>query len=598
LPLPYLSPPPEIKEAVAAGVPVVTADQAGVGMVTPPPEDAVAAVPGLEELLKNETNLRVVFVTSELAPYSKSGGLADVCDKLSVALSQMGHRVMTVAPAYKQYDGAEGTEIRKHFNMYGFTTEVHYLHKFLPTDRSAKPNPAMGVDQVFVQNQACFERAGMYGDPGSWDYFDNLYRFAVLCWAALEAPLVLPTTVPFGEKVVFIANDWQTGLVPLLLASHYRRWRCYGPARCLFVIHNMGYHGNFPNPLMYNYDLEDPRDTPKWSLTDLGLKDDAYYDQFKFVFPPEARGDNGLVDDGECFKTLLGGIMMADRVVTVSPSYKEEIKTDGGGWGLQHHVGQRNDRLDGILNGIDTDEWNPETDPLIPFHYSVKNQTGKALVKAKVQEALGLRVEPDAPLVAFIGRLAEQKGIDVIEQTYHWLINDNDKAQLVMMGSGQPEYAAILTEAEARYKGRVCGYVGFSHEMEHLIIAGADILIMPSRYEPCGLPQMYAQRYGTVPIVHATGGLKDSVDQYEPGAEGMESKGEGWKFGNCDTNGLRWGLGNAIGIYKTNQEEWKKLRTRGMLKDFGWVHAAKKYVQLMEWAQMDPPRHEPWPFNS
>jgi len=139
----------------------------------------------------------------------------------------------------------------------------------------------MGVDQVFVQNQACFERAGMYGDPGSWDYFDNLYRFAVLCWAALEAPLVLPASAPFGEKVVFIANDWQTGLVPLLLTSHYRRWRCYGPARCLFVIHNMGYHGNFPNPLMYNYDLEDPRETPKWHLTDLGLKDDAYYDQFK-----------------------------------------------------------------------------------------------------------------------------------------------------------------------------------------------------------------------------------------------------------------------------------------------------------------------------
>ncbi|MGB1603254.1 MAG: glycogen/starch synthase [Promethearchaeia archaeon] len=195
--------------------------------------------------------------------------MADVCSKLSIALSQMGHRVMTVAPAYKQYDGAQGTDIRKTFNLYGFGTEVHYLHKWRNTSQD---NLEMGVDEVFVQNQCCFERAGMYGDPGSHDYFDNLYRFAILCWAALEAPLVLPAATPFGERVVFIANDWQTGLLPLILTSHYRRWRCYAPARCLFVVHNMGYHGNFPNPLMYNYDLPDPRDTPKWDLQDIGLK--------------------------------------------------------------------------------------------------------------------------------------------------------------------------------------------------------------------------------------------------------------------------------------------------------------------------------------
>jgi len=544
-----------------------------------------------------DARLRVVIVTSELAPYSKSGGLADVCSKLSVALSQMGHRVMTVSPAYKHYEGAHGTNVRKHFNMYGFETEVHYVHKFLPTDTSGQ-NPDMGVDQIFVQSQGCFERAGMYGDPGSHDYFDNLYRFAVLSWAALEAPLVLPTCAPFGEKVVFIANDWQTGLVPLLLASHYRRWRVFGPARCLFVIHNMGYHGNFPNPLMYNYDLENPRDTPKWSLCDLGLKDDAYYDQYKFIFPPEKRGDNGIVDDGECFKTLLGGIQMADRVVTVSPSYREEICTEEGGWGLNHHVSDRSDRLDGILNGIDTDEWNPETDPLIPHHYSLEKQAGKAQCKACLQKALGLREDPDAPLVAFIGRLAEQKGIDIIEQSLHWLMGDKHKSQLVMMGSGQPEYAEILTKAEAQYKGRICGYVGFSSEMEHLIIAGADMIIMPSRYEPCGLPQMYAQRYGTVPIVHATGGLKDSVEQYQHPHEGNDSKGQGWKFGNCDANGLKWGLGEAINIFQNNPVEWMNIRTRGMKMDFGWRGAAERYVQLMEWASMDPPRHEPWPFNS
>ena len=213
----------------------------------------------------------------------------------------------------------------------------------------------------------------------------------------------------------------------------------------------------------------------------------------------------------------------------------------------------------GILNGIDVDEWNPETDPFIPHHYSADDKSGKAECKRALQKALGLREEADAPLVAFIGRLAEQKGIDVIEQSYDWLINCVDKAQLIMMGSGQPEYAEILTQAEKIHQSRVCGYVGFSHEMEHLIIAGADILIMPSRYEPCGLPQMYAQRYGTIPIVHATGGLKDSVEQYER-VEGKPSKGQGWKFGNCDASGLKWGLGAAIDVYKGQRDEWDAIR--------------------------------------
>mmetsp|Transcript_15598 Transcript_15598/g.35967 ORF Transcript_15598/g.35967 Transcript_15598/m.35967 type:complete len:737 (-) Transcript_15598:235-2445(-) len=584
---------------IVAAPPVVA--QAEPVVIVEETEEEIAARLAEEERIAAIENarLKVVIVSSEVAPYSKSGGLADVADKLSVALSRRGHRVMTVAPSYTHYEGAMPTEVRRSFCLYGGDHEVHYTHMWCPTEVGGDPNTTkIGVDRIFVQN-GCFERAGMYGDPGGHEYFDNMFRFALFSWAAVEAPLLLPTIAPFGEKVIFIANDWQTGLVPLILASHYRRWRVFEPARCLFIIHNMGYQGNFPNPQMYNYDLEDPRETPKWSFMDLGLADNLLYDVYKYVFPEEDRGDKGEVDDGECCKLLMGAIHIADRIVTVSPSYKEEVMTTGG-WGLQEKVRARQSRFDGILNGIDTTEWDPMTDKHLAGKYDVHDRTGKAACKADVQAALGLNVDPKAPLIAFIGRLAPQKGIDVIEQSFNWIMHGGDvleHSQMIMMGSGDPKYAEFMRAAEAQYKGRVCGYVGFSSEMEHKIIAGADILLMPSRYEPCGLPQMYAQRYGTIPIVHATGGLKDSVDQYEhPAEEGGESKGTGWKFGNCDSGGLQWGIHSALSVYKKQPEAWEALVTRAMSKDFSWDKSAEQYEQIFDWVQMDEPVERPWPF--
>jgi starch synthase len=353
---------------------------------------------------------------------------------------------MTVSPAYGHYEGAIGTDIRRSFQLYGGSHECHYLHMWCPTEIGGDPNTTkIGVDRIFVQNQVAFERAGMYGEPGGHDYFDNLFRFALFSWAAVEAPLILPAIAPFGEKVIFIANDWQTGLVPLIIASHYRRWRVYEQARCLFIIHNMGYHGNFPNPQMYNYDLPDPRETPKWTFQDLGLADDLLYDVYKYNFPPEERGDGGEVDDGECCKLLMGAIHISDRIVTVSPSYKEEIQTPQGGKGLDEKIKQRSNRwvsmtslditrasptlflmpclpwpfplprFDGILNGIDTTEWDPMTDKHLAAPFNVDDVSGKAVCKADVQERLGLHLDPKKPLVVFIGRLDPQKGIDVIQ---------------------------------------------------------------------------------------------------------------------------------------------------------------------------------------
>jgi len=586
--------------------------QQGVADVEDRVKAALAAVEAAQEggaASEPFNRLNIVMVSSELARYAKSGGLADVADKLSIALAKRGHRVMTVMPMYGYYDGVIGTGVRRGFGIMGGGHTVEYWHKWDP--HGPDPHNASmeaGVDQIFVDHP-CFHRPGMYGEWGK-DYEDNLFRFALFAWASLEAPLCQPTIAPFGQDVVFIANDWQCGLVPLILSSHYRRHRCYGDARCIFVVHNMGYQGVFPNP---------PRwEVPKFSFTDFGLADNAYYDKYLWTFPIEERPSKGRDprDDGEAIKLLRGGIEMADRVVTVAPSYKDEIMSYEGGWGMHDTTRGRNYHLDGILNGIDVSEWNPATDMHISHHFTADDPLNKSLCKQTLQFLLGLEQKPDTPIVAFIGRLAPQKGVDLIEQVFGWLMGGDHlgvtgDVQLVMMGSGEGRYAEFLKGAEASHKGRVVGYVGFSPDMEHKIIAGADILIMPSRYEPCGLPQMYAQRYGTVPVVHATGGLKDSVVQYDPFADAevkeeeegekevveKEGHGTGWQFSTADAEGLKFGLWNALHTYKHFKDSWKKIVKRCMKTDFSWELSAKKYEQVFQWAKMDPPVINPWPFS-
>jgi len=562
----------------------------------PAAEDRVtAALDALEEGAEPEKKLSVVLVSSEVARFAKTGGLADVADKLAEALAKRGHRVMTVMPMYGQYDGAVPTGVCREFNLWGGKHGVQYHHKWEANGVDANGNET-GVDRVFVDHP-CFRRPGMYGEWGQ-DYADNLFRFALFSWASIEASLCQPTIAPFGEDVVFIANDWQTGLVPLILASNYRRFRMFGPARSIFVIHNMGYHGVYPNPPTW--------ESPKFSWHDLGLPDDSYYDRFVWTFPIDERPSKGRDprDTGEAIKLLRGGIEMADRVVTVAPSYKDEIMSCEGGFGMHDCTRGRSYHLDGILNGIDIQEWNPSNDSHIAAPFTADNITNKSVCKQSLQFDLGLEQKPDTPIVAFIGRLAPQKGVDVLEQVLGWLMGGDHlgvtgDVQLVMMGSGEGRYAEFLMRAESQFKGRVVGYVGFSPEMEHKIIAGADILIMPSKYEPCGLPQMYAQRYGTIPVVHATGGLKDSVVQYSPFYNKTlgEDIGTGWQFTAPDEGGVRFGLWNALHTYKHYKDSWQELMVSAMSKDFSWELSAKKYEQVMRWAKMDQPFTNPWPFQ-
>lgn len=540
-------------------------------------------------MLPESERLNIVLVSSEITPYSKSGGLADVADKLSAALAKIGHRVMTVAPLYKKYEGVEATGVKRTFGLWDSGHTVEYCHTWEQVDGEK------GVDHIFVKH-GCFDRAGMYGEAGM-DYGDNLFRFALFAWAALEAPLVVPCGgVPYGEDIVFLANDWQAGFVPLILTSHYRRYKVYSKARCIFDIHNMGYQGPFPNPPF--------SEAPPFSFCDFGLRDNAYYDKYFWVYPEADRAH--ALDKGEAVKLLKGGIEMSDRVCTVAPSYCQEIMTVEGAWGMEDVTKGRFEHTVGILNGIDMNEWDPMNDKfLLPIQFSKDAPSGKALAKAALQKQLGLNVDPHKPIIAFIGRLAPQKGVDLIEEIFPWLMEHDPKGkgvtgqvQLVMMGSGDERYANFLRRAEAENKGKVCGYVGFTAEMEHKIIAGADILLMPSRYEPCGLPQMYAQRYGTIPVVHATGGLKDSVVQYNPFDTSEEGVGTGWKFDRADAPGLQFGLYNAVNTYKNYREAWDKMVVRAMRVNFSWEKSATKYVDVFKAAKASPPYVNPLPFEN
>jgi len=587
---------PEMKRSDSERFHLEAMEQAAQAQQGEQAQDRVtAALEEIEGKNKKHKKLSIILVSSEVARFAKSGGLADVADKLALALAKRGHRVMTVMPMYGYYEGAVQTGIKRDFYLWGGTHNVEYWHKWEPCGVDDEGN-ATGVDRVFVDHP-CYHRPGMYGEWGM-DYGDNLFRFALFSWASLEAALCVPAICPFGEDVTFIANDWQSGLVPLILASNYRRWRVFNQARSIFVVHNMGYHGVYPNPPTW--------DSPKFSFTDLGLRDNAYYECYQWTFPIDERPSKGRDprDTGEAIKLLRGGIEMADRVVTVAPSYKDEIMSFEGGWGMHDTPRGRSYHLDGILNGIDVEEWNPATDPHIVHTYSAENMTNKTACKQALQFQLGLDQKPNTPLVAFIGRLAPQKGVDLIEETLGWLLGGDHMGvtgdvQLVMMGSGEGRYVEFLQRAEAQNKGRVVGYVGFTPEMEHKIMAGADILIMPSRYEPCGLPQMYAQRYGTVPVVHATGGLKDSVVQYNPFANetNKEDGGTGWQFNSADAEGIKFGLWNALHTYKHFPESWQGLMKRCMKKDFSWELSAKKYEQVIDWARMDPPHINPWPFQ-
>eukprot|EP00403_Amphidinium_massartii_P031110 CAMPEP_0178408052 /NCGR_PEP_ID=MMETSP0689_2-20121128/19742_1 /TAXON_ID=160604 /ORGANISM="Amphidinium massartii, Strain CS-259" /LENGTH=729 /DNA_ID=CAMNT_0020029139 /DNA_START=93 /DNA_END=2278 /DNA_ORIENTATION=- len=498
----------------------------------------------------------VVIVTSELHPWSKTGGLAMVAGSYGYEFALRGHRTMAIAPMYGDYSNVECIGEARLWLGGGHHT-VRYFHQYQAYGHGK------GCDYVFVEHE-CYKRSeGIYGPPGG-EYADNLFRFALLSLAAAEAPLILTIRgAAFGQDVLFIANDWQTGLLPLYLLYKYKRNLTYQRARSMMVIHNIGYQGK------YNKSAH-----PVGSF--LGLPPDAEYD---LAGEDMHMGHN-------CINLLAGGIRVADRVLTVSPNYAGEIQTPEGGNGLHEILRDKAQawRVAGILNGI-ADEWNPITDKFIPRNYGLRDfEEGKRYCKAMVQRELGLHEDPGACLIGFCGRLCYQKGLNLILGNVPWMMDGHGvgRVQIILMGKGDPEYSRRVAEMEGRFRQRVCGYVGFDPKVEHKMMAGCDLLLMPSQYEPCGLPQMYAQQYGTLPIVHETGGLKDSVkglwdEQHDVG------HATGFLFRGFSEGEMQSKVHHALEVYHHRHHIFRQMQDNAMRSNFYWPHAMDEYEKHLDW---------------
>ncbi|GKU89083.1 hypothetical protein SLEP1_g3272 [Rubroshorea leprosula] len=532
-------------------------------------EDAVTDVQEKQEEIEEDVSetkvtYNVVFVTAEAAPYSKTGGLGDVCGSLPIALAARGHRVMVISPRYlngtdsdKSFASALDLNQRIKIFCFGGAQEVSFFHEYRD-----------GVDWVFIDHPSYHRPGNPYGD-NLGAFGDNQFRFTLLCHAACEAPLVLPLGgYTYGEKCLFLVNDWHAGLVPVLLASKYRPFGVYREARSILVIHNLAHQG-----------VE-----PAASYKNLGLPQE-WYGALEWVFPTWAR--THALDTGEAVNVLKGAVVTADRILTVSEAYSWEVTTIEGGYGLHDLLRSRKSVLNGITNGIDVAEWDPSSDEHIASHYSADDLSGKVQCKISLQKELGLPVRPEVPLIGFIGRLDYQKGIDLIRLATPELLQDD--VQFVMLGSGDPQYEDWMRMAESNYRDKFRGWVGFNVPISHRITSGCDILLMPSRFEPCGLNQLYAMRYGTVPVVHATGGLRDTVENFNPYAGEGSGEGTGWLFSPLTTESMLGALRTAMQTYREHKESWEGLMRRGMKRDFTWESAAKQYEQVFEWAFIDPP---------
>jgi len=471
----------------------------------------------------------LVLVASEMAPFSKTGGLGDVAGALPKALAARGHRVVAISPRYKPVPDARELPIRAKFWLFGQEHSVGYS----VVDRD-------GVRYVLVDNP-CFHRRGIYGDDRG-AYADNGFRYALLTKAALEVAHLVPVGgTPLGEQVVFHANDWHTGLLPVYLDAHYRSVGRYTHAATVLGLHNLGHQGSTSRDGFVDYDL-----APRWWPT---------------------------LDMGGRLNPLKAGIVSADALVAVSPTYAKQIQLDHG-FGLESVLRMRSERLVGILNGID-DAWNPATDRFLAARFDADDLSGKATCKAALQKELGLPVR-DVPLLGLVSRLDHQKGIDLVEQLTPWLMMRG--VQLVMLGSGSPSSEEFLRTLERKWPTQARGRVGFDEAMAHRIEAGADLFLMPSRFEPCGLNQLYSMRYGTLPIVHRTGGLADTVTHVDP----RRTDGTGWVFDTFTAEAFAQCVTWALATYSDHRAAWRRIQQNGMAKDFSWNRSASLYERVYE----------------
>jgi starch synthase len=475
--------------------------------------------------------MHIVFAASECAPWAKTGGLADVVSALPRTLVKLGHKVCVFIPYYRQVAKAVP---RAAVVLSSVTIPYPSYNRFA---RILDGGVTEGVQMYFVDCPEFFDRENFYSTP-SGDYPDNAERFGLLSRAVIEASKVL------GIPDVFHVHDWQTAMLAVLLRSTYYFDPVLRHVPVLLTIHNAGYQGWFPPQTMETLLLP--------------------WDMFTF----EKLEQNDKVN------FLKGGIVYSDAVTTVSRTYAEEIKTPEFGNGLEGVLQQRSGDLFGILNGVDYEEWDPAIDPNIAGHYTAENLAGKQECRRDLLHAFGLRdVSDETAVIGVVSRFATQKGFDFIVEIMDKLVEED--MVLVMLGSGEEYYERLLTEMAERYPSKVRVQVKYDNVIAHKVEAGSDMFLMPSRYEPCGLNQIYSLKYGTVPVVRATGGLEDTIDEQPDGG------GNGFKFWGYSADGLLDALHRALSLFH-DKEAWTKMMQRGMAQDFSWDGPAQEYVRLYE----------------
>jgi len=483
---------------------------------------------------------KILFVTSEVVPFIKTGGLADVSAALPQMLAEMGHEVRIVVPKYGTVDDRK-YKIHEVVRLKDIQIKIGDKDVTFSLKSCFLPGQRVRVQIYFLDNEEYFKsRSSLYTDPLTGkDYPDNDERFTLLSKSVFELISKLG-----WEPDIIHCNDWQTGLIPAYLKTLYKDDPLFSKFKTLFTIHNLAYQGEFKAS----------------SFKNLGLD-------------KKLNSDSGILRDGK-INLMKSGLLYSDVINTVSKTYAEEIRTqDEMGAGLKEILAKRKKDLYGIVNGIDYKVWNPEKDKHIKKKYSVKNLQAKKINKEELAEKFNFKASDDIPIIGIIARMFDSKGFDLIKDVFADLMKLD--IQMVLLGNGDQKYHTFFNKMSSKYSKKFACYLGFNDELAHIIESGSDMFLMPSQYEPCGLNQMYSLVYGTVPIVRETGGLADTVINYDE----KKGTGTGFMFNKYDSKEMLKEIKRALKIYKDN-EAWQKIMKTGMKSDFSWKSSAKQYIDL------------------
>jgi len=471
--------------------------------------------------------MKILYAASEAVPFCKTGGLADVAGSLPPALAAAGAETAVILPLYQSVREKLGSRLQ--FLCYDYV-DLAWRHSYCGLFSLEE----RGVTWYFLDNEQYFRRPALYG------YLDDGERFGFFSRAVVR---MLPH-LSFWPEVLH-CNDWQTALIPIYLKDDGVREDRYRSIRTVLSIHNIEYQGRFG---------------PE-TLGDLFGLDHGWAD------------DGTLLMDGDV-NLLKGAILCADAVNAVSPTYAEELKYAYYAHGMESILRRCSYKLSGVLNGIDTVRYNPETDPALAARYSAADPSGRAEDKAHMQKILGLQEDPSAPVIGIVSRLVAHKGLDLICEVLHDMMELG--VQVAVLGKGDDQYEEFFRWASRQYPGRLCAHLGYSEEIAMAIYSGADLFLMPSRSEPCGLSQMIAMRYGAVPIVRETGGLKDTVRPYQA----WQDSGNGFTFASYNSGDMLYVIREAVELYRSSPAAFRRLERRGMEEDFSWNRSAQKYLRI------------------